>query len=104
MMEQLNLMREKKVPSAELNKAKEFIKGRILLRMEDTFANASWVGQQEVLEQEVLTVDQVIERVDEVTAIDVQQIAQQLFVTEGLNLAVVGPFKKTEAFERRLKL
>ena len=104
MMEQLNLMREKKVPSAELNKAKEFIKGRILLRMEDTFANASWVGQQEVLEQEVLTVDQVIERVDEVTAIDVQQIAQQLFVTEGLNLAVVGPFKKTEAFERRLEL
>jgi len=104
MMEQLALMCEKEVPEAELNKAKEFTKGRILLRMEDTLANAEWVGLQEVLDQEMLTVDQVIERVDEVTVADVQRLARRLFVTERLNLTVVGPLREEEAFKARLKL
>ncbi|MGQ9494225.1 MAG: M16 family metallopeptidase [Anaerolineae bacterium] len=104
MMEQLDLLRMKEVPEAELNKAKEFTKGRILLRMEDTFANAEWIGHQEALDQKVLTVDQVIAQIDAVTPTDVQQIAQRLFTTEKLNLAIVGPFKKEENFRRRLKL
>jgi predicted Zn-dependent peptidase len=104
MMEQLDLLREKAVPQAELSKAREFTKGRILLRMEDTFANAQWFGQQEVLDKEVLTVDQVIEQLDAVTAADVQEVAQHLFDTARLNLAVVGPFKKEESFRARLRL
>ena len=105
MMEQLSIMREKKVPEAEMNKAKEFTKGRLLLSMEDTFANAGWVGQQEVLDQEFLTVDQVIEHIDAVTAADVRRQAQQLFATEKLKLAIVGPFeKRAEDFRARLTL
>lgn len=104
MTEQLGLLREKAVPDAELSKAKEFTKGRILLRMEDTFANAQWVGQQEVLDQEVLTVDQVIEHLDAVTSADVQEVAQHLVATEQLNLAVVGPFKEEASFKACLSL
>jgi predicted Zn-dependent peptidase len=104
MMEQLDLLREKAVPPPELSKAKEFTKGRILLRMEDTFANAQWFGQQEVLDQEVLTVDQVIEQLDAVASADVQEVAQHVFATEQLNLAVVGPFKEEESFRARLSL
>lgn len=104
MMEQLNLLREQAVPEVELSKAKEFTKGRILLGMEDTFANAQWVGQQEVLDQEVLTVDQVIEHLGAVTSADVQEVAQRLFATEQLNLALIGPFEEEESFRARLKL
>jgi predicted Zn-dependent peptidase len=104
MMEQLGLLRTREVPRPELSKAKEFLKGRILLRMEDTFANAQWFGKQEVLNQEVLTVDQVIERLDAVTAADVQRLAQELFITEQLRLAVIGPFKQQGDFAARLSL
>jgi len=104
MMEQLRLLCENPVPAAELTKAKEFIKGRTLLRMEDTFANADWVGGQEVSDREVLSVDQVIERIDAVTTEDVQRIARQLFTTNRLSLAVVGPFKTRRAFMSRLAL
>jgi predicted Zn-dependent peptidase len=104
MMEQLRLLCEKPVPAAELTKAKEFIKGRTLLRMEDTFANADWVGGQEVSDRAVLSVDQVIELIDAVTAEDVQRIAHQLFATEKLGLAVVGPFKTKRALKSRLAL
>jgi predicted Zn-dependent peptidase len=104
MMEQLDLLRQKPVPEAELNKAREYTKGRILLRMEDTFANADWVGHQEVMDQDVLTVDQVVEQLDAVTVADVQAMAQRLFATERLSLALVGPSKAEAGFRERLHL
>jgi predicted Zn-dependent peptidase len=103
-MEQLDLLRQSAVPEAELNKAKEFVKGHTLLRMEDTFANAQWFGQQEVLDQKVLTVDEFVEELDAVTSTDVQEVSQRLFAAEQLNLAIVGPFKKEENFGARLRL
>jgi predicted Zn-dependent peptidase len=104
MVEQLRILRDKPVPLSELNKAREFTKGGILLSMEDTFANAGWVGRQEVLDPQVLTVDQVIESLDAVTVADVQAVAQRLFATDKLNLAVVGPFKDEAPFSARLRL
>jgi predicted Zn-dependent peptidase len=104
MIEQLQILRDEPVPVTELNKAREYTKGGILLSMEDTFANAGWVGRQELFDPQVLTVDQVIERLDAVTVADVQAIAQRLFATEKLNLAIVGPFKDEAPFGVRLQL
>jgi predicted Zn-dependent peptidase len=104
LVEQLQILRDKPVPLAELNKAREYTKGGILLSMEDTFANLGWVGRQELLHPQVLTVDQVIERLDAVTVADVQAVAQRLFATEKLNFAIVGPFKDEALFAARLRL
>jgi len=45
----------------ELNKAREYSTGRLLLRMEDTRAVASWLGAQELLQGSVRTPDEVVE-------------------------------------------
>jgi predicted Zn-dependent peptidase len=97
-------LRQESVPADELAKAKEFIKGRLLLQMEDSFSVAAWVGHQEVLSPEVLTVDEVIEAIDAVAATDIQRVAQGLFLGEGLNLAVVGPFEDEKGFRELLEL
>ncbi len=104
MAEQLQILRDRPVPLTELNKAREYTKGGILLGMEDTFANAGWVGRQELFEEQVLTVDEVMEKLDAVTAADLQATAQHLFIADRLTLAVVGPFKDATAFEARLRL
>lgn len=104
MIEQLQILRDTPVPHSELNKAREYTKGGILLSMEDTFANAGWVGGQELFDQEVLTVDQVMEKLDAVTTADVQTMAQRLLSTEKLSLAIVGPFRDQEPFYSRLRL
>ncbi len=104
MVEQLNLVCNQAVPQPELAKAKEFTKGRILLRMEDSFANAQWFGQQEVLDQEVLDVDRVIAEIESVQAADVQRVARELFSTERLRLTAIGPFTDQEGFKARLGL
>ena len=75
----------------ELTKAKEYSKGRLLLRMEDTRAVASWIGAQELLQGTVSTADQVVEKLDAVTASDVGRVANQLIDDGLLRLALVGP-------------
>jgi predicted Zn-dependent peptidase len=87
-----------------LHKAREYLKGRLVLRMEDTRSVAAWLGAQELLHGQVLTVEQVLARVDVITPEDVQRVANDLLVTEKLSMAVVGPFRSDKAFQARLKI
>ncbi len=104
MLGEWDKLRQEKVSADELTKAKEFLKGRLMLRMEDTFSVAAWFGQQEILGPEVLTLDEAIARIEAATAEDIQRLAQKLFLQEKLNLAVVGPFKDEDSFRELLKL
>lgn len=99
---EINQMREE-VPEAELTKAKEYAKGRLLLRMEDSRAVALWLGVQELLLERVATIDQVVNRLDAVSAEDVSRVAQRLLDQEQLKLAVVGPNRGEKTFRKLLR-
>jgi predicted Zn-dependent peptidase len=96
-LEELDKMKQEPVSGEELDNAKEFIKGRLQLQMEDSFSVASWAGRQEILEDRVLSVDEVLQNVDAVTTADIQRVAQRLLKEEKLNLAVVGPYDASQA-------
>ncbi|RLC82421.1 MAG: insulinase family protein [Chloroflexi bacterium] len=90
--EQLARLKEQEVPEEELRKAKEFIKGRLLLQLEDSFSVAAWLGRQELLLGHILSVDEVIEAIEAVTPQDVRRLACELLKPSNFNLAVIGPF------------
>jgi predicted Zn-dependent peptidase len=92
-LEQLARFKNELVPAEELVKAKEFSKGRILMRMEDSHAVAGWIGGQETLTGKVLTDEDVVAIVDSITAEDIRNIAVDLCDAKQLRLAVVGPVK-----------
>ena len=75
----------------ELNKAREYSKGRLLLRMEDTRAVASWLGAQELLQDSVRTPEEVVESLDAVTPADIARVAKNFLNDDKMRLAVVGP-------------
>ena len=75
----------------ELNKAREYTKGRLLLRMEDTRAAASWLGAQELLQDSVRTPDEVVDYLDAVEPADIARVAKSFLSDESMRLAVVGP-------------
>ena len=75
----------------ELNKAREYTKGGLLLRMEDTRAVASWLGAQELLQDSVRTPQEVVESLDAVTPADIARVAEKFLNDEKMRLAVVGP-------------
>ena len=90
------------VPQAELNKVKEFAKGRLLLRMEDTRSVAAWMGAQELLLGHVVTVDDTVQKIDEVTGEDVTRVAERLLDPDKLRLAVVGPRRGEKTLQKLL--
>ena len=92
------------ITEEEIEKSKELVKGRLLLRTEDTRSVAGWFGAQEIVTGQVLMVDDVVQRVDAVTLEDVRRVAQTLLRTENLNLAVVGPTRARKGLQSLLKL
>ena len=104
LLEELTRLRDDGVAEEELARAKELAKGRLLLRMEDTRAVSDWMGAQELLTGDIRTVDEVTELIDAVTVEELRRVAQQLLVSEQLNLAVVGPFRSDRRFVSQLHL
>lgn len=93
---QLQRLRTEPVDAKTLHSAKEYIKGRLLLGLEDTMAVSGWFGRQEALAGEKLTVEQIIERVARVEAEELMAVAQRLFQAGRGRLAVVGPHKRRD--------
>ena len=102
-LDQLSRLKER-ISETELNKAKELAKGRLLLSLENSRNVAAWLGGQEMLTNNILTVDDVISLVDAVTAEDLKRVAEQFLTGEKLNLAIVGPVKEEEPIAKMLKL
>ncbi|MBU0728080.1 insulinase family protein [Patescibacteria group bacterium] len=94
---------ESPVGADELNKAKEFMKGKIILRLEDSEEYAHLMGKQALLYPEIESVDQILAKIDAVTADDIQRLSKQLFAEENLRLAMIGPFKDDGHFAKLLK-
>jgi predicted Zn-dependent peptidase len=97
-------LRQEEIPPEELARAKDFIKGQLLLFMEDSFSVALWFGSQEILFSEILTYEEAIEAIEATTTADIRRVAQTLFLEDKLNLAVVGPFDGEDGFRKLLAL
>ena len=102
-IEQLARLKNELIPENELSKAKELSKGRLLMRMEDTYAVSGWLGGQEILTGRILTDSEVVNKIDALTAQDLQSIAAEIMSPEKLRLAIVGPIKNENGLEKLLK-
>lgn len=74
----------------ELARSKENVKGRIVLALESTTARMNRLGSSLLGDVPLLTVDELIERIDAVTIEDVRELAVELFDPERLSAAGVG--------------
>ena len=92
------------IPEAELHKAKELAKGRMLLRLEDTRAVSGWLGGQEILTGEILSPEEVVARLEAVTPADLTRVIAGLLRRDALKLAVVGPHRSERRFLPLLEL
>ena len=65
---------------------------------------SAWMGSQEMLRQTILDVDDVVEKIDAVTSLDLRRVAARHMVTDRLNMAVVGPCRGRKRLSRLMKL
>jgi len=90
------------VPADELEKAKNFAKGRFVLQLENPQGLILFGLRREVLEGHVVEPDEVLAAIDAVTAEDVQRVAQEVLGSNAPRLALIGPFEDADRFEKLL--
>lgn len=94
----------KSIKKEELSKAKEFLKGHLVLELEDSRSVAAFYAQAEILERKIETPEELIKKIDLVKMEEVEAVAKKYLVEKTLNLAIIGNFKDRQRFEKLLKL
>ena len=82
------------IRDGELDRAKENMKGRLLLSLESTSARMTRLGKATVTETEIVSVKETERRIAAVTAADVAELARDLYSPERLSAAGIGPSEK----------
>jgi len=80
----------------EIKKAKEMIKGQLVLSLEDSHNLASFFGRKLMFEGKIVKPQEVIKKIDEISKEEIVDLAKKLFVKEKLNLTLLSPIKENE--------
>jgi len=79
------------IPADELQRAKDYLKGNLLLGLESTTSRMANIARQELYYGQCITLDEVSARIDAVTREDVAEVARELFQSDRIALTVLGP-------------
>jgi predicted Zn-dependent peptidase len=102
-MHELHRMVEEPVGSTELEKARAYLKGRMILRLESTGAVSTWLGGQELLTGRIIEMEDTLAALDRVTAEDVTRLARETFAEQPMRLAAIGPLKNEDRLAGLIK-
>jgi predicted Zn-dependent peptidase len=94
-------LQEDEVTPEELERAKEFTKGRLRLELETTNGVAFWLCYQELLLKEIRTVEEEVAQIDAVTAADINRVANDILQSP-MQMAVIGPFARDTGFRHAI--
>lgn len=91
------------IPTAELEKAKEYLIGNTILSLESSDAMAEYFAMQDITGEEITDVDKLIRKIRKVTPEDVRKVAREIFANDRLVLGVVGPVKETDSLKKAFR-
>jgi predicted Zn-dependent peptidase len=95
-IEEYFILRDRGLDQIELNKAKSCLKGKILLKLEDTEEFSHLLGKYQLLYGQYKSPEEILAEIDKVTLEDVNFMTKDLFKKENLKVAIIGPFEEGE--------
>ena len=96
--EEVNKIKTIGVSAEELKQAKENIRGRLILRLENPSAYLGFLSDQELFGQKIKTLEDLLKAVDKISLKQINDMAKEVFVMSQSNLALIGPFKDKSKF------
>lgn len=87
------------VTQDELKRAKDYLKGKIVLSLEDSEELAHYFGKQQLLYPEVRDIDQYFAKIESVTKEQVDALAARILKPENLRLVIIGKEDDTAKWE-----
>jgi predicted Zn-dependent peptidase len=89
-MKEFQQLKQERVPEDELRRAKDHLKGSLMLSLESTSSRMSNLARQEMYFQRFFSLDEIVESIEAVTTDDLQRIAQTFFDPKLIALTVLG--------------
>ena len=83
-------LKQERITDEELRRAKDHLKGSLMLSLESTSSRMSNLARQEMYFHRFFSLDELVESIEAVTANDVQRIAQAFFDQKHIGLTVLG--------------
>jgi predicted Zn-dependent peptidase len=83
-------LKSETVPAEELRRAKDQLKGSLMLSLESSTARMSNLARQEMYFDRFYTLDELIEKIEGVTAEELKELAEQFFHTDSIAVTVLG--------------
>jgi predicted Zn-dependent peptidase len=103
-LEEFKKIKSEKITKIELDRAKENLKGRMYLELEDSMSVASFLGEQELFWNKIDSPEQIINDIFKVTQKEVFDLSQELFQTNKINFTMISPFKDDKKFSELMKV
>ena len=103
-VEELRGVKQTPVPAAELQRAKDHLKGSLMLSLENTASRMSHLARQEIYFDRQFGLDETLQGIERVTAADVQRVAADLFRNGSLSATVLGNVNGLQVPRERLDL
>ncbi|MFA5926373.1 MAG: pitrilysin family protein [Parcubacteria group bacterium] len=103
-MNEIRKIRDEKVSPKELQKAKDNFRGKTALSLESSDDIAGFLAGQELMKKKIERPEEILARVDKVSADDIIRVAKNIFIDGGLNLAVIGPIKDDKFLKKTLAI
>jgi predicted Zn-dependent peptidase len=88
---ELDRLREQPATADELHRAKENLKGRVVLALESTGARMNRLGSEVLAGAPLLSLDEIVRRIDAVTLEDLTRLVEELWAADNLSAAGIGP-------------
>lgn len=101
-LEEFHQLKAHLLAADELQRAKDYLKGSMLLSLESTSSRMSNLARQEMIFGRHISLDEIAAGIDVVTAEDVREVARELFVGEEIALTVLGPLNGLKISRRDL--
>lgn len=93
------IKKKNNVDDSELQKAKSFINGKLVISLEDSEKVAHMLGKREILNEGVKTLDEIKSLINAVTIQDVERVANELLIPQNRKLAYIGPKISSKVLE-----
>ncbi|OPZ74722.1 MAG: Peptidase M16 inactive domain protein [Firmicutes bacterium ADurb.Bin456] len=100
---QIKDLQRNKVKNEELQRAKDQLRGNLLLSLENASTRMSRLGKSELYLGDVIPAEEIVARIKKVTAEEIQELARYMLKPENFSLAAIGPWEDNGYFTKILE-
>ncbi|PJA45043.1 hypothetical protein CO174_05380 [Candidatus Uhrbacteria bacterium CG_4_9_14_3_um_filter_50_9] len=103
-MKEVSKMKRERVSAKELRAAKDFLRGQLAIKLEDSFERAQWYAGERTFQSQVQSPQSRLKQIDAVTPAQIQAVAKEILNEQVMSVAAVGPFKSASELLKRAGL